>query len=366
MKTTLPLSIADFKKEASALRKNTPSLKSHGQALNELAKVYGFKNWKTLRPSLPKESTQPPSVIKNPLFIIVIDPERKTITEMVAENDFNSLTSIMGGSFDYKRIEMSDFTDSLFHFEDAYDDAYDVCTLNEKVFGLNLLVPGSGVIDELPSFRMGNSHITSCYGKTVITGASSSWEEVDLPFSKAFFKDIVTWEGDLNIHQKIPKIEGFKHFKNINLPTTKGFKKLSIQSKNIIDKWFLFGFVDKLSKIAPIHFINGGNLFVSFTSEKNHFPVIVGNRDMEESSSLPFYTGISSKIIKLSFVSKHDLIEKIIAYYYELLIDKQKIDEFKKYKKINPVVTNEDLLYYTVGYSSFAIEFDSWDLPYIK
>lgn len=46
-----------FKKEAKTFRENNPHIKSHVQALRELARQkYGYKNWETLRAILVNDS----------------------------------------------------------------------------------------------------------------------------------------------------------------------------------------------------------------------------------------------------------------------------------------------------------------------
>jgi hypothetical protein len=124
---------------------------------------------------------------------IIIDPDTQSIRMSKIENSLGAFKAIVGESVNMKRLSLEEFAEVL--EDEVYDsqreDLYYYGV--DQIQGINIILYGEGQIYSCKKFMIGNHRYTECYGKAIITGADSNYEDVNIPYSEQFFKKIITW-----------------------------------------------------------------------------------------------------------------------------------------------------------------------------
>lgn len=128
------------------------------------------------------------------LKVIIINPFNKTIEEKTIENNNYAFREVIGGSLEFKRVNLDRFIESLCDEKEWIRDEACAIGYGSDIKGINITVHDSGIILQHNRFQIGNDEYLLFHGIAVVSGAEHlSWEDVDLPYSANFLKKIVKW-----------------------------------------------------------------------------------------------------------------------------------------------------------------------------
>ena len=150
-------------------------------------------------------------------------------------------------------------------------------------------------------------------------------------------------------------------------------KTIKNKAVDIINDWFLSRYTNILLSYPQSVFANGGFLLFAFKSEYDQFPVEISRST--KPMVLPVFMG-DVEMYNQPFSNQKDMVDKIKAYYYELLCNDENIKDYIDYINSEEYIESyelenkyrgdfesepaKDILFdYIIGNKTFAIEFTS-------